>query len=143
VAPNKRKVVEEIQAHLAEELKGLLPSAEKAESGEASMPEGTASRIREIQQQLTMYRFLPMREYGADDVVVPSALVELELSGRRAFYLVVPSGGGLVMKIEGHPIQVVTPQSPLGNALLGKRLGDTVRVETAGAPREYVIVSMC
>lgn len=139
---NKRKVIEQIQEYLAEELASLLPKAEAAEAGEARMSDETAERIRSIQSQLTMYRFLPVREYGADDVVVPSALVELEISGRHAFYFLVPSGGGLIMRIDDKPVQVITPQSPLGEALLGKKAGGTIRVESSGAPRDYRIVSV-
>jgi transcription elongation GreA/GreB family factor len=139
---DKRKVVEHIQSYLAEELASLLPSAEAAEAGTQKMPEKSSDRIREIQRQLTMYKFLPVRAYGDQDVVCPSALVELELTGRRAYYFIVPSGGGLIMKIDGNPVQVITPQSPLGDALMGRKVGDQVRVATAGAPRDYRIVSM-
>lgn len=138
---DKRKVVQEIQNYLAEELASLLPLAEQADAGKNELPEESAQRIREIQQQLTMYKFLPVREYGAEDVICPSALVELELTGRRAFYFIVPSGGGLIMKVDGNPVQVITPQSPLGGALMGRRAGDLVRVETQGAPRDYRVVS--
>jgi transcription elongation GreA/GreB family factor len=141
VSFNKRKVVEEIQNHLAEELAGLLPAAEAAEKANRELPVDQAERVRAIQQQLTMYRFLPMREFNSEDVVCPSSLVELEISGRRAFYFLVPSGGGLVMKIEGNPVQVITPNSPLGEALLGRKVGDQVQVQAAGSARAYRIVS--
>jgi transcription elongation GreA/GreB family factor len=137
---DKRKVVQEIQAYLAAELGSLLPAAE---AGKLSAEKG--ERVRELQSQLTMYKFLPLREYSRDDVICPASLVELELlssSGRRAFYFIVPSGGGLIMKIEESPVQVITPLSPLGEALLGKKVGDKVRVETQGAPRDYQILSM-
>ncbi len=134
---DKRKVVQEIQSYLAEELASLLPAAEK---GKLSPEKG--ERVRELQSQLMMYRMLPLREYGKEDVICPSSLVELELKGRRAFYFIVPSGGGLIMKIEENPVQVITPLSPLGEALLGKKVGEKVRVETQGAPRDYQILSM-
>jgi transcription elongation GreA/GreB family factor len=134
--------VEQIQNHLAEELAGLLPAAEAAEAGTRELPAEAANRIREIQQQLNMYRFLPLREFDEQDVVVPSALVELDLSGRRAFYFLVPSGGGLIMKVEGSPVQVITPQSPLGGAMLGKKVGDSLKLEMSGGERRYLIVSM-
>jgi transcription elongation GreA/GreB family factor len=138
----KRKVVQEIQSYLAEELASLLPAAEKAADGGTALSQDSAQRIRDIQQQLTMYKFLPIRDYGVGDVICPASLVELELSGRHAFYFLVPNGGGLIMKIDGHPIQVITPNSPLGEAMLGKKVGDVLEVSVKGSARSYKIVSM-
>ncbi len=136
---DKHKVIEQIQSALAGELAALLPEIER--EGEA-VSEKTAGRAREIQQQLTMYRFLPRREFGAEDVVCPSALVELETGGTSAIYLMVPSGGGLVTRVEGRPVQVITPHSPLGEALLGKKNGDRAEVRTQSGTRTYRIVSV-
>jgi transcription elongation GreA/GreB family factor len=139
---DKRNVVREIQAYLNEELASLesLNGAPSARPADAE----TQGRIRELRSQLTMYQFLPLREYGAEDVVCPASLVELELqpAARRAFYFIVPSGGGLVMRIDEQPVQVITPNSPLGEVLMGRRVGESVSVEAGGKPREYRIVSM-
>lgn len=129
---NKRQVIEQIQAYLVEELRPLAEATDNEK----------LTRAGEIQRQLTMYRFLPVREYGKDDVICPGALIELDLNGTRAFYFLVPQGGGLVMKIEGRPVQVITPQSPLGEALLGKKVGEKVLVEVAGKNREYRIIAL-
>jgi transcription elongation GreA/GreB family factor len=51
-----------------------------------------------------------------------------------------PHGGGTRLA-EGH-VQVVTPKSPLGRAILGKRAGDGCEVVLAGKPRELSIVRM-
>lgn len=122
---DKRKVIEQIKAYLVEEL-------ESADEEHA----------RELKRLLTVYRFLPQREYGKDDVVVPSAMVELKLGGARAYYFMAPQGGGLVTSVEGEPVQVITPQSPLGEALLGKKVGDTVEVAVRGTVRKYLITSI-
>ncbi len=127
---NKDKVIEEIEAYLREEL--IVAQGE----GQDDLA------VREINRLLTMYRFLPKRKYGRDDVIIPSALVELKLGGISAFYFIAPQGGGLVTRVEGKPVQVITPQSPLGECLLGKRAGDRVRVETRSGIREYQIISI-
>jgi transcription elongation GreA/GreB family factor len=44
--------------------------------------------------------------------------------------------------VEEKPVQVVTPQSPLGEALLGKKVGDRVRVEIRGGVREYRLLTL-
>lgn len=123
---NKSSVIAEIEGYLREEHAAAADDAER----------------RRIEGLLTQYRFLPRREYGAEDVIVPSALVELELNGSRAFYFVAPAGGGLVMRVDGRPVQVITPQSPLGEALLGRRRGDRVEVRAGAGVRAYEIVGL-
>ncbi len=91
-------------------------------------------------QQATQYRMLPKRDHEPDGVIVPPALVEVELRGRNSLILLVPGGGGHVFSLEGRPIQVLTVQSPLGSALLGKTAGSTVEVEVAGNPRFYKVL---
>lgn len=105
--------------------------------------EGDPARKGELERQLQIFRFLPRREYDAKaDVVIPSTLVELRHRERVSFCYLVPQGGGWITQIDGVPLQVLTPQSPLGVALLGKKAGDRVSVEVRGETREYEIVSL-
>jgi hypothetical protein len=132
---DKKKLIDELQAYLAQELADLLPSLEDARPDNPSV-----ERAEEIRRQLLMYKFLPVRQFTAADVICPSGLVEMELNGIRSFYLIVPSGGGLVTRISGQVVQVITPQSPLGEVLLGRRVGETVQVRVGGGTRNYKIV---
>lgn len=132
----KRVIIQEIENHLAHELSQLISNESKP-----GRPKNSG-RMDEIKRQLLMYRYLPVRDFGSEDVVCPSALVELQLGETRSFCFIVPQGGGLVMMIEGKPLQVVTPQSPLGEALLGKKQGDRVEVSLANGLRVYQIVQI-
>lgn len=128
----KKDVIQQLEAFLVDELAAIADSDVETDK----------VRMAEIHRQLLMYRFLPAREYGADDVVCPTALVELELNGVQAFYFVVPQGGGLVTRVGGKAVQVITPQSPLGEALLGRKTGDSVEVEVSGKTRRYRVVGI-
>ena len=101
-----------------------------------------AQRAAEIQRQILIYKFLPLRDYGPEDVIAHGAVAGLELNGRVSYYFLVPQGGGLVLRFEDKPVQVITPQSPLGDAILGLKLGDPVEVEVGGQNREYKVVSI-
>ncbi len=125
---DKQKVIHEIRSYLESEL--------------ADAKDPKSPRAEELARLLVMYRFLPLREYGADDVACPAALVELEFQGTTAFYFIAPQGGGLVTRVEGKPVQVLTPNSPLGEALMGKKVGEQVRVEMREGVREYRVVSI-
>lgn len=129
---DKRKVVERIQEYLAAELKAASTSS----SPDAEQAAAELSRLQ------LMYRFLPIRELGAEDVVCPAALVELQFGAARAFYFIAPQGGGLITEVDGHPVQVLTPRSPIGEALMGRRVGDRVQVQTRGGVREYMVLSI-
>lgn len=104
--------------------------------------EADTIRRQELEAQLLMFRFLPVRNYSDEDVIVPSALVTLETSQRLAHYFLVPSGGGWITEHEGKPLQVLTPQSPLGEAMNGKRVGDTFQMEMRQGVREYKVIGI-
>ena len=61
---------------------------------------------------------------------------EGEISGQIAVYIV-PAGGGTVESDEG-TFRAVSPQSPLGLALAGARVGDEVTV----GKRAYTVGSV-
>lgn len=123
----KKEIIQEIQNYLIEE----LTEAEEAKNVE---------RATEIKRLQTMYRFMPAHDYGPEDVIVPSSLVELKLGETSAHYFIAPQGGGLVTSIAGKPVQIITPNSPLGEVLLGRKQGDTIEVESRGGKRSYRVV---
>ena len=127
---DKQALVRELQNHFQEEMKNADLSGDGARSVEA-------------RRQWTMYRMLPIRQAVSGEPIVPPVVVEMETGGIRAWFFLVPGGGGHVLRAQGQPVQVLTPQSPLGEALLGKKVGDSVEVRTAsGATRLYRVVSV-
>ena len=53
-----------------------------------------------------------------------------------------PKGGGMSVTCEGKLVQVITPQAPLGEALIGRRVGDSIDVSVKNIAKEYVIESV-
>jgi Transcription elongation factor, GreA/GreB, C-term len=100
---------------------------------------GEEKQVEQWKQQRLTLAFLPSRQYGPEDVIVPSVLVEIELADRALWVLMVPNHGGLISHFGGKPVQVLTPQSPLGEALLGKKIGDRVSVALSSGERSYLI----
>lgn len=124
---DKKKVIQHLISFFEEELTELNPLLE--------------GRRAEIESLLVMYRFLPSRMYEPEEPIIPSSLVSLKIRETHSYAFLAPRGGGFVTTIEGVPLQVLTPQSPLGEALLGKKMGDRVAIDVRGETREYVIVS--
>lgn len=65
----------------------------------------------------------PFEKAAAIDL---GALVELKGRRERLLFLIGPSAGGTEVTVDGVEITVLTPQSPLGQQLMGRRTGDRV-----------------
>jgi transcription elongation GreA/GreB family factor len=157
---SKQKLIESLVAQLTAELEAMTQAARAAHEAatheesraedqhdtrglEASYLAGAqAARASELAQTIAYYRALPVAEWGESRPVAPGALVELELGERRTLYFLVAQGGGLTVNVDGARIQVITPRAPLGEALLGRVLGEPVEVEAQGQLREYVLVGV-
>ncbi len=101
---------------------------------------GEALRLEELRGALADVEALTSSALGPGDPVRLGALVATEEDGQRALYWLAPHGGGT--RLQGDTVQVVTPRSPLGRALLGKRAGDECEVLLAGKRRTLAIVSI-
>lgn len=98
----------------------------------AYLAQGQAKIAAEIESSLEHYATLPLPDFSATDAVALGALLQLESAGRRTWYLLGPRAGGLEVSWDGRDILVLTPQSPLGRELLGKRIADVVTTPGRG-----------
>jgi transcription elongation GreA/GreB family factor len=107
---------------------------------EASYLAGAQSkRVAELEELLAMYRHLDIKAFAPHAAIASTALIELDQEGISSFYLLMPKGGGLTTEWGGRGIQVITPQSPLGESLLGKKVGETVEITLQKTIRDYEI----
>lgn len=89
----------------------------------------------------TVFRFLLLPRVGPDDPIGPGTVALLQSGPARFVAFLVPQGGGLVTAFESQPVQVLTMDSPLGQAIAGHRMGDSVSVEMPGRPsRTYQVL---
>lgn len=82
---------------------------------------------------------LKLRDFGPDDGIDIGALLELEGTDARARYFMGPRAGGTEIIHQKKTILVITPQSPLGSQLLGRRQGERLALEIGGFRRDYRI----
>ncbi len=157
---DKRRLINELKDGLGREidvLRAAAKDAREAATHEEAKPENDkdtraieaaylagaqADRVRELDRVVNALEFLALRELGDGDPIGLSALVELDLDGARSHYFLLPVGGGMRASAEGVEVQVVTPQSPMGQALIGKTTGDTVELRLKQARRVYEIVGV-
>ena len=104
----------------------------------AYLAEGQARQAAEIEAHLAHYATLPLPDFSASDAIAVGALVELTGAAKSTWYFLGPRAGGIELQLDGRAILVLTPQSPLGRQLLGKRVGDLVPAPGRGAAMQRI-----
>lgn len=152
----KEEILERLRADHAAAVKRAKDSADAAtheenraegdkdmRATEASyIARGQAGRANELEEAMVQMVSLELLSFGEDATIAISALVEVDTDGKRAHYFLVPSAGGLTLRVGKTQIRTVTPSSPLGRALLGLRVGDDAEIRTPEGVRVAEIVSI-
>jgi transcription elongation GreA/GreB family factor len=149
---SKPAIVKNIIAQLGEELETLAGASRKMhadasdESNKAEDQYDTrgletayiaSSQARQAtvtEEALAAYQTLKIAKFTAKTPIDLTALVELESRGERLWYFIGPKGGGIEVK----EVLVVTPESPIGQELIGKKAGDRFRFRA----QEHRIISV-
>lgn len=157
---NKKGLIEHIRVELEKDLAIMMESQKttvEGMTGEESKPEneydtrgleasylarGQAKRINDIRELLLLLKHIEVKNFGPDQGISATALVEVEWNGKVSLLLMMPQGGGFNVTFEGKKIQIVTPSSPLGEALVGQKEGGVALVEQGPQVREYEILSV-
>ena len=88
---------------------------------------GQAQRVEELAATLESLHRLPLRPFSGTDPVAPGALVGLGGEGAdERWVFLSPMGGGEEIDQDGKTVMLVTPGSPLGRAVTGRRTGERV-----------------
>jgi len=108
----------------------------------AYLASSQARLATETEEALALYHSLDLQQFSSQTPIAVTALVELESDGARTHYFLGPKSGGLEIRHKGSEILVITPESPLGQQLLGKKVGDRVTLETRGPAQVFRISSV-
>jgi len=109
---------------------------------------GQSRQAAETEDAIVQLQAMPLRDFLPDDAIDLGAIVTLEPAakargpGRKAVaavYFVAPKGGGTEVEMDGTEVTVITPQSPLGSQLLGKRRGHRVTIGEGPSSTAYTV----
>src|ERR1039457_5604436 len=157
---NKRTLIRKIITRLTEELQVYFRAANasraeatheqnKAEDKydtrglEASyLARGQSRQAAEIESAIAEFEKLAAQKLNGDGIIDIGALVGLEHGGEKSFYFLGPRAGGTEVVHEKREILVITPQSPLGIQLMGKKQGDQPQLNFGGAKQAAKILSV-
>ena len=93
------------------------------------LAEGQSRRVQEYQLAIDNFNAIICKDYSYNDVVSLSALVQLNNDAQmNHWFFIAPAAGGFRCQLAQQHITVITPQSPMGLALLGKQQDDDIKV---------------
>ena len=157
---NKQTLIQKILIRLGAELEGYFRAAQlahdeatheqsKAENKydtrglEASyLAHGQSRQAGEIQAAIAAFEIIDARRFGTGDPIGTGALVELGHEKERTVFFIAPKAGGMEVKHEKQMVLVITPQSPMGEQLHGKKQGDLLQFSAGGTLKEYRVVKV-
>jgi transcription elongation GreA/GreB family factor len=157
---NKRAVIKKIVAKLTSEREGYFRAAQAAHAEAtheqnkaenkydtrgleaAYLARGQSRQAKETEAAIAAFQKLEARTFHKGEGIDLGAIVELEIKGERTIYFIGPKAGGTEVVHDGCEILVITPQSPLGAQLQGKKQGDRLQLTIAGGRDQYRVLSV-
>ena len=103
---------------------------------------GQARQVAELETAIGAFMAMPGRKFAPAEPIGLGALVELERGSERTLYFLGPAAGGTEVTVAKRAVLVITPQSPLGGQLQGRKQGDRLELLLAGAKRKVLILSV-
>ncbi|HUK81763.1 MAG TPA: GreA/GreB family elongation factor [Verrucomicrobiae bacterium] len=153
---NKSAIVSEIVKQLGQQLENLagVSRAMHADASDeqnkaedqydtrgletAYLASSQARQATATEEALAAYQTLKLTKFTGKTPIDLAALVELESRGEHIWYFLGPKGGGIEVK----EVLVITPESPIGQQLIGKKTGECFKLQTRGPAQEFKIVSV-
>ena len=148
-------IIEQVTAQLQQELSLALMAANNAHKAatddqsvaetqydtlaieQSYLAEGQSRRVDEIKYAIQRLHSFPLEALETKLKVAVGAVVQLEKDiDKQQWFFLAPVAGGYRCKLTLESnnilnIVVITPESPLGNALVGKELDDEVNMHIA------------
>ncbi len=148
---NKPAIVQSILATLQAEFENFQRSSKKTRSAgndnesksegkydtrsteENYLADGLAMQAQAVLDSAAAYEKLTLVDFDDETPIDVGALIQLEFPDETNWFFFGPAGGGIEVESDGTLITVFTPESPLGQQLIDKKVGDSTK-----APRTVV-----
>lgn len=107
------------------------------------LAQAQSDRALQMENVLLNYQALRGEVIEPGELIRMAALVSVKEDGEpRQHYFIGPKAGGwagLELDIDGETVTVITSASPIGQALLGQRKGDTISLKIGPRQRTFTI----
>ncbi len=157
---DKRTLIGKIVAELANGLDIYIKAAQAAhaeathESSKAEnkydtrgleasyLARGQSRQAAETAQAIQEFESLELRSFSSDDVIDLAALVQLKSGKERSVYFIGPRAGGTSVVHRDVEVMVITPSSPLGQQIVGRKQGERLKLQIGPTIDEFQIESV-
>jgi transcription elongation GreA/GreB family factor len=92
---------------------------------------GQAKRVAELQEAVQAFSALSGGQLDEGSAASLASLVALDGPDGLDHYFIGPAAGGTEILHEGREVVIITPNSPMGQKLVGSRVGDRVAMRPA------------
>ncbi|GAB5560150.1 MAG: GreA/GreB family elongation factor [Synoicihabitans sp.] len=107
----------------------------------AYLAEGQAKLATELMEAITLFKDLDVSPHPPPATIRPGTVFQLrQPNGSVMHGLIGPRCGGTEVEIASITIVLVTPISPLGREVIGRKAGDTVHLIERRKPRAHKIL---
>ena len=104
---------------------------------------GQAQRVAELSAALETLRALPMQKLPKGASVQPGALVRLTTGqGATRTLLFASAAGGETILVKKEEITIVTSGSPLGQAVSGRKAGETFEFQIGSTRQTFTVLQV-
>ncbi len=158
---NKKQLVDVIVIALTQELQQAIDAANASHAAAVAdqsvaetqydtlaieagyLAEGQSKRVTEFQQAIDAYQALSLVDFDETSFVTLGALVQLAADSKtNHWFFIGPAAGGFRCQQDQKNITVITPQSPMGTALIGKQQDDDIEIMLGGNKLEDYIAQL-
>ena len=150
------RIAHRAEADAREAASSLATESEKREDGRAAIEFGSlatgqaarARRLAEELQALSAFAEAPVPRFGRTSAVALGAIVDVATEdddgpAERTFFVLPAGAGSELTGPDGDGfLSVITPASPVGRALMGRRAGETAEVTLACEVREWTVLDV-
>lgn len=130
----------------ADEARDGATAAEKRENARVSQEYSGLARGQSARASQALVEIATLETFRPTPLpkgarIALGAIVEVEEEGLGRTFFLAPVGAGVELTGPGGDgfLSVVTPKSPLGKAVLGRKVGETIEVMVEGEPRDWTI----
>lgn len=95
------------------------------------LADGLAKQAESASQAITLIEKMQLHAFADNDPIDLGALIEIQFAHATEWFFLAPVAGGTEVICAGTPVTVVTPESPLGQQLLGSRTGNRISSPSA------------